>query len=31
MKAEEFTAIYEKATEAKKLVNGFIRYLRQSL
>ncbi len=29
--AEEFTAIYEKATEAKKLINGFIRYLRQSL
>lgn len=28
---EEFAAIYEKATEAKKLINGFIRYLRQSL
>ena len=27
---EEFTAIYEKATEAKRLINGFIRYLRQS-
>jgi len=27
---EEFKAIYEKAIQAKKLINGFIRYLRKS-
>ncbi|MDH7485566.1 MAG: four helix bundle protein [Anaerolineae bacterium] len=27
---EEFEAIYQKATQVKKLINGFIRYLRQS-
>ncbi len=27
---EEFKAIYQKAVQAKKLINGFIRYLRQS-
>ncbi len=27
---ENFDAIYQKAVQAKKLINGFIRYLRQS-
>jgi four helix bundle protein len=27
---EEFEAIYQKATQVKKLINGFIRYLRSS-
>lgn len=27
---EEFEAIYQKAVQVKKLINGFIRYLRQS-
>ena len=27
---EEFKAIYQKAVQAKKLINGFIRYLRRS-
>ena len=27
---EEFAPIYQKATQAKKLINGFIRYLRKS-
>jgi four helix bundle protein len=27
---EDFEAIYQKAVQAKKLINGFIRYLRQS-
>ena len=27
---EDFDAIYQKAVQAKKLINGFIRYLRQS-
>jgi four helix bundle protein len=27
---KEFEPIYQKATQAKKLINGFIRYLRQS-
>ena len=27
---EEFGPIYQKATQAKKLINGFVRYLRKS-
>ena len=30
VRKEDFDAVYQQATEVKKLINGFIRYLRQA-